>query len=159
LDQSSIPDLKTLAEALARTLPEDHSPGDPAYLSRAALDICLAANWASDNLLGTAIDCARRYWMGQASEQARESVRSQVVERAEALRKQGQQFSPEWCKYALVMWSLDIRTPSTSHEADYLLDFSLKAGVSLKTIREALVAQVPGLSEALDAGSGGSKTA
>jgi hypothetical protein len=154
INQSSNPELKILAKALAQTLPEDHSPGDPAYLSKAALDICLAGHWTSDKLLDAGIDCARRYWKGEASEEERESIRLQAVYRAEALRKQGHQFSPEWCKHALVMSALDVRSPSTMFEADYLLDFSLKAGLSLEAIRDALVAHVPGLSEALASGQG-----
>ena len=140
---------KVLADALSEALPEDNSRGDPQYLSRSALAICLAANWADDKLLVTAIDCARGYWAGRVSEEERENMRVKVVEQAEALRKQGLHFSPAWCKYALVMGSLDVRTPSNGFAADYLLDFALKAGVSLEVIRKALEANVPGLTAIL----------
>jgi hypothetical protein len=149
LNQSSIPELKVLAEALADVLPEDNSRGDPQYLSRSALDICLAGNWTSDELLVKATACASKYWAGHASEEEREKVRAEVIDRSKALISQGLQFSPEWCKCALAMSALDVLTPSNGFAADYLLEFSLKAGVSIKTIRESLVAHVPGLSEAL----------
>jgi hypothetical protein len=147
LDQSSVPGLKELAEGLSKVLPDDGSRGDPEYLARSALDICLSVNWNSDDLFVAAVDCARRYWAGQASEDERERVRGDVVNRAESVRKAGRQLSPEWCKYALAMSALDVRTPSSIFAADYLMDFSLKAGVPITVIRRALEAHVPGLSE------------
>lgn len=149
LNYSSIPELKIMAEALAQVLPEDHSPGDPQYLSRSALAICLGAKWPADTLLDAGIDCARRYWLGEASDEERVSVRLQVVARAETLRKQGQHFSPEWCKHGLVMWALEVDSPSTMYEVDYLLECALKAGISLEVIRKALEENVPGLTAIL----------
>lgn len=144
-DQSSDPELRVLARALADVLPED---GDPQYLSRSALDICVAEHWQAHPLLDGAIDCAQRYWAGKASEQEREAVRDDVVRHSEALRlKNGR--SAEWCRYALAMWSLDIRTASNGYGADYLLEFALEAGVALPTIRQALETHVPELSAAI----------
>ena len=51
LDQSSIPGLRPLAQALSEALPDDDPGGDPQYLARSALDICLAGNWSGDELL------------------------------------------------------------------------------------------------------------
>jgi hypothetical protein len=145
-DQATIPGLKLLAEAVGDVL--EKTNGDPQYLSRAALQICTSAKWADSPLL-FAIACAHRYWSGHASEAERETVRTTVVNRAEILRKEGHQFSKEWCQCALVMSALDVRTSSDAFAADYLLDFSLKAGVPLVAIRQALEANVPGLSEKL----------
>jgi hypothetical protein len=149
LDQSKIPGLQVLAKALNDALPEDNSRGDPQYLSRSALAMSLAANWGGDQQLTAALECARRYWAGLASDEERGKTREQVVQHAEALRKQGMHFSPEWSRYALVMSALDVLTPSNGYAADYLLDFALKAGIPLEDIRKALEANVPGLTEAL----------
>lgn len=146
IDQSRIPGLKLLAEAAADVLPED---GDPAYVARAALDICTAGHWTDDARLVSAIDCARRYWTGRASEEERDKVRHEIVAHAEMLRTQGAGDSQEWCKYALTMRALDAMNSSNGFEVDYLLDFSLKAGIPLAVIRAALEAHVPGLSGAI----------
>jgi hypothetical protein len=145
-DQATIPGLKFLAESVGNVLEE--TDGNPRYLSRAALQICISAKW-TDGPLNFAIACAERYWSGQASEAEREAARTTVVNRAEILRKGGYQFSKEWCQCALVMSALDVRTSSDAFAADYLLDFSLKAGVPLGAIRKALEATIPGLSERL----------
>jgi hypothetical protein len=92
LNQSSIPVLRALAEALSLALPEDDSRGDPKYLSRSALAVSLAQNWSEEELT-VALDCARRYWSGEASDQEREEMRARVVERTEGLRKRGLQDS------------------------------------------------------------------
>lgn len=149
LSQAKNPELERLWEALDAVLSENDALRDPRYLSRSALDMCLAANWDSDRLLAAALDCARRYWAGQAPEQERENLRTSVVRRAEELRRQGRQFSPEWCKYALVMSAMDVRTTSDAFAAEYLLEFALKAQIPLAVIRGALEANVPGLTEAL----------
>ena len=146
-DQSSDPDLHVLARALADVLPED-SEGEPQYLSRSALDICIAGHWQADQLFDAAVECAHSYWDGKASEEEREAVRTEVVRHAESLRKEVGR-SPEWCRYALAMWSLDIRTPSNGYGADYLLEFALEAGVPLASIRQALETHVPGLPAAI----------
>jgi hypothetical protein len=145
-DQSSDPKLHDLARALAQVLPEDSS--EPRHLSLSALDICVAGHWQADPLLASAIDCARRFWEGAASDDEREGVRTEVVRHAESLRKESGR-SPEWCRYALAMWSLDARTASTNHAADYLMEFALEAGIPLASVRQALEAHVPGLSAAI----------
>jgi hypothetical protein len=154
LDQSSIPGLRALADALNDVLPEDNSRGDPQYLSRSALDICLSTEWTDDSQLAAGIACARRYWAGVASDEERAATREKIVEHADALRKQGPQFSPAWSKYSLVLTALDTLTPSNGFGADYLMDAALKVGVPLSVIRQALEANVPGLTERLAAESG-----
>jgi hypothetical protein len=52
-------------------------------------------------------------------------------------------------RYAMVVWSLDADTPSSSYAADYLLDAAIRAGVSLDDLRSVLERNIPGLSAAI----------
>jgi hypothetical protein len=76
-------------------------------------------------------------------------MHAKVSAKADALRAEGDYMSPMWCKYALLMWSLDAYTPSNGYGADYMLEFGLIAGVAVETMRKAFEVNVPELADTL----------
>jgi len=150
LDQSSIPGLPVLVESLGDVLPENHSEGDPAYLSKSALEVCTVQGWSGHSeLLAQGIACAQKYWRGEASDDARKRMQMTLYDQLQLKQAQHGKESPEAAKYALVVWSLDAIASSSAFAADYFLDAAIRAGVSVETLRVALERNVPGLTAAL----------
>lgn len=146
MDLFSIPEVRVLDEALGEVLPVNG--GDPRHLSLSALDVCLSERWRDDDgLFSEALDCASRFWAGEASDAERGTMRVRLIERAQVLKSRGEDESEAWCRLTVLSWSLDTHTPSNGYGADYLLEFGLKAGASVETMRRAFEAHVPGLSE------------
>jgi len=158
LNQASIPGLKVLADALGDVLPEDHSRGDPSYLAKSALEIIEAGQFAVDASIARAAACARKYWGGADSETDRESLRLELLGQSKSAEARVGKESPEAARYALASWSLDIVTPSSGYASDYLLDFAIRAGVSVETLQPILERNIPGLTEALQARRGAQGT-
>jgi hypothetical protein len=145
-----LPGLSILLKSLGDVLPANHSEGDPAYLSKSALDICMAQGWADHGeLLAKGIACAQKYWNREASDDERQRMQMALFDQSRLEQSQHGKESPEASRYSLVVWSLDAITSSSAFASDYLVEAALRAGVSLEDLRVALERNVPGLTAAL----------